>query len=142
MHYDRTTVRGRDIKRIVQKVKKCIRLEKIKFNTIFIRGFSGACVGYPLAVALNKNVAFLRKEKSNGGGGTIGGSLKEPALILDDFSATGDTLDAMLQKLDETEHATIILYDSCVHKRHGDPFYPFKKVKIPSYSLKYNRRYT
>ncbi len=136
MHYSsRDGINGKDIRKIVQKLKDVIKEKELKFNTIVIQGLSGATIGFPLAMALGKNIAYVRKtNKHCHSSHVVEGRLWPPYLILDDFSKSGKTIKQIVEILVEEycKIAGIILYDEPGYQAS---YFKFERKKIPLYKF-------
>lgn len=100
-----------DLKMVVHGTSVAVRRRKKRYDTIVVRGLSGALVGAPVALAVDLPLAVVRKPKDsshNGGNhyhyfdekiGYVVGEPGERCLFLDDFSGCGDTELAVLKAL-------------------------------------------
>lgn len=71
-----------------------------QFDFIAVTGMSGALVGSPVAIALDKPLTLIRKDSdSNHGSPMIVGHLKGRYIFLDDFLASGKTRLTVIEKL-------------------------------------------
>lgn len=88
-------------------VKRCRALQKsIPFDAIAFRGTSGAAVAYPVALRLGISLICVRRENegSHHWGGIVEGSDVRSVkryIVIDDFISTGQTMDAILDAIND-----------------------------------------
>lgn len=105
---------GSKILRKLKRVLEIIKSHNLKFDAIVFTGNSGALVASPLAMALNKKLILIRKgEEILSHGELIEGSISGRYIILDDFIASGKTIDRVTEFLKDTtgKCVGIILYN-------------------------------
>jgi adenine/guanine phosphoribosyltransferase-like PRPP-binding protein len=92
---------GNNFNGLEQEVRKTcanLRPHLDKFDSIVVQGVSGQCVGFPVALRLNKPILVLRKADedthSYAGGSLINANASgKRVLFLDDFVSSGDTFE-------------------------------------------------
>ena len=88
-------------KELIKYMAKVIKDSKLKFDTIAVRGVSGLMIGPILTYVLNKHLLIIRKrgEKSHSLYRVEGNVNARRVLIVDDFVATGDTVDDIIENI-------------------------------------------
>ena len=86
----------RDLKAAVLQAVRLCEDNGCKFDLIAVQGTSGMAVGFPLSVALDKEIVVLRKSDENchGSGGELIGGRRvkgKRVLFVDDFVSMGRT---------------------------------------------------
>jgi adenine/guanine phosphoribosyltransferase-like PRPP-binding protein len=82
---------------VLKAVRLCEERGLKKFDTIVVQGTSGMAIGFPLAVALGKDIAVLRKEDDHSCHGSAGELIGrkqvsgKKCLFVDDFVSMGRT---------------------------------------------------
>ena len=92
------------LRRAVREAKALAKSKKLDFDTIVFRGISGAIWGTAMAMALNKNMAVVRKpnDDTHSSGIKVEGHKKiHRYLIVDDFTSTGHTVREILKQMRE-----------------------------------------
>jgi adenine/guanine phosphoribosyltransferase-like PRPP-binding protein len=114
------------LKKVISDCK--LKLKKVKFDTIAVRGTSGLLIGPSLAMALNKDLLIVRKpkESSHSSHRIEGIGTSQKIVLVDDFIASGETIRTMIKTI-ETHCITpeiigILLYAS-VSKSKGFSLY-------------------
>jgi adenine/guanine phosphoribosyltransferase-like PRPP-binding protein len=79
--------------RLRRTVKKAVKiLSRRRFDSIAFQGMSGALIAPVLAIALNKTMIMVRKEKSHSYRFVEGDEGARTYIIVDDFTASGRTI--------------------------------------------------
>lgn len=93
-----------------------------EFDVILVTGMSGVVVGVPVALALNKPVAIVRKNDDDAHQsrvcGAVGGKrvinryalMGKRALIVDDFRSTGDTEWGLIETAKAADATVVATY--------------------------------
>ena len=98
----------RDLGLVVGECADLVKRAGVPFDTIVVTGVSGMAVGFPLAVALGKRIAVLRKDDDNthscneGGWQGYADVRDRRCLWVDDFICSGETQ----QRIDTSVHQT------------------------------------
>lgn len=104
-----------DLQEVTDRTVEYLRRHKDKFDFIAVRGFSGALVGSPAALRLNKPLVVIRKpDESNhqGCSALINGRYASGRYVfLDDFISSGATERAVSSALTDCTYAGRFLYD-------------------------------
>lgn len=93
-----------DPERLQEKIDLAVRaLAGYEFDSIAFRGMSGALIGPPVALRLNKSMLLVRKDEddSHSSSKVEGDRNVKRYIILDDFSCSGDTMEAIKSELKE-----------------------------------------
>jgi adenine/guanine phosphoribosyltransferase-like PRPP-binding protein len=94
---DTTAGTFRDLREAVLRAIRTVEPHVEEFDTIAVQGVSGMSIGFPLALALGKEIVVVRKQHELDGashssslvaGGHVGG---KRCLFVDDFVSMGDT---------------------------------------------------
>ena len=100
MHYGEDyQIRQTLSKKYVDQVQHVIKKHFPEVKTLVFTGISGAAVGYPVAYNLKLETFNFRKENSNAHTRCPIGILVPPALFIDDFTDSGDTLQRAIRKV-------------------------------------------
>lgn len=110
-----------DLAPVVADTSAALWKHKDEFDVILVTGMSGAVVGVPVALALNKPIAIVRKPNDDahqGSVGEVGGrrvinryALRgRRALIVDDFRATGDTEWGLIETAKAADATVVATY--------------------------------
>ena len=90
---------GDNLAAILKKAKSFLRENKVKFDTIAVRGVSGLLVGPALAAAMGKDIIVVRKsvgmDHCHSGKIAEGNLDTERYLIVDDIISSGNTVKAI-----------------------------------------------
>ena len=105
MSYLETTYlhRALDPKTLNEQIKIiCRRLRRYKddFDTIVIRGMSGALVGSAVAIKLNKGITIIRKDESRHSYRDVEGNKEHTRyVIIDDLISYGTTVEEIIKNM-------------------------------------------
>jgi adenine/guanine phosphoribosyltransferase-like PRPP-binding protein len=104
------------VRRIVPTVKKL--QSEIKFDSIAIRGMSGAAIGFPLSIRTQIPLVIVRKiinnEHHSHGSVLEGCTNIERYMILDDFAASGETMKSIISTIKEKAFDYSVKTPTCV----------------------------
>lgn len=121
---------GKETVRLIKKMEK-----QIVFDTIAFTGLSGAALAFILSYETGYPLFCLRKEESGHWDSLIEGNINlKNYIIVDDFIATGDTVNKLISEIDlinpEAKCQAIITYSSSAR----DGFLPLhEEESIPVY---------
>lgn len=88
------------LKGVIEKTASFLLPFAHLYDTIVFRGMSGALVAPGVAIQLNKNLIFVRKEKNHHSTQLVEGYFDvRRYIIVDDFVDTGRTVAKIIQKL-------------------------------------------
>lgn len=104
--------------RVARRIKKVT-----PFQAIAYRGSSGAAVAYPLSIALNLPVIQVRRQGETADGHGMGteGPRRNIShyIIVDDFIASGNTVNKILHEFKDAECVAVLLYQHPVKGKNG-----------------------
>jgi adenine/guanine phosphoribosyltransferase-like PRPP-binding protein len=136
-YYSSEYLTGRRIKRIVNRASTILKKQKVRFDTIAVRGHSGMLIGPPLAMEMNKSLMMVRKPKdsSHSSSKVEGWGSRQKILIVDDFISSGSTMHSIYEEVhrycDTPKVVGILTYS-------GDKFEAFTMkdgTVLPVYSI-------
>ena len=89
-------------KKLIGYISKTLKRSKLEFDTIAVRGMSGALIGPTLAYVLDKHLLVIRKDGENTHSSyKVEGNVNaRKVLIVDDFVSTGDTVQHIIDKIE------------------------------------------
>lgn len=89
-------------KKLIRYISKTLKQSKLEFDTIAVRGMSGALIGPILAYVLNKHLIVIRKDGENTHSSyKVEGNVNaRKVLIVDDFVSTGETVQEIIDKIE------------------------------------------
>lgn len=102
-YYSQEYLTGRRIKRLVNKASTILKNEKVRFDTIAVRGHSGMLMGPPLIMEMNKKLMIIRKpqDSSHSSSKVEGWGCKQKILIVDDFISSGSTMHSIYEDINK-----------------------------------------
>jgi len=128
-----------DLADTVKRTVDTLKPFKDRFDFIAVSGMSGALVGAPAALRLNRPLVIVRKNSDDhhGGRGEVINrqAVKGSYVFLDDFISSGTTQRYVIDKLSEhdadggVEHVGDLLYNGGTGKQYHDPELRWKRGK-------------
>lgn len=135
--YLHTILNAEGLRLTIPPLQKLIEKHAGEFETIVVRGMSGALVAPILAMNMHKNMVIIRKDKHEGHSGLeVEGPKKiGKFIIIDDLVSTGSTISVILTTLSNTQamqfdpqlNQGIFLYSDYVSESSGSKTFHYKK---------------
>ena len=102
-YYGEQYLQGKRLKTVIRRTVKLLRDKNIKFDTIAVKGNSGMLIGPSLAMEMNKSLLIIRKpaERNHSYNKVEGWGHNQRILILDDFIASGKTIESMIKSIND-----------------------------------------
>ena len=99
--YMKTAVRISLLRKRIKMAVKVVKKKRLNFDSIAFRGMSGAMLGTPLALRLNKQIIMVRKSTRSTHSSFMIEGFKQSKqyLIVDDFVSNGNTVRAIMEKV-------------------------------------------
>lgn len=115
-------IQPREAKKIVAKCVRLLKNSGLEFTTIAFRGLSGALIAPAIALAMDKTLLAVRKQKTDHGSYPVEGDRNANGyVIVDDFIATGNTVDTIMEKIAEhIPHAKCVAILQAYYFDHDD----------------------
>jgi len=96
---------GKKLQHKVDIVCKCIKDNKIRFDSVAYRGHSGALVAPAVAMRLQKPLILVRKGLFGNHSTTpVEGSTARKYIIIDDFISSGETIHEVINSIDNRRY--------------------------------------
>ena len=131
---------GKRLSKVVKRTVNMIQSTGIRFDAIAFRGFSGAIVAPAVAMLFGKPLMLIRKETRNSHGEIYEGSKRVNLryIIIDDFIATGKTLEAIMQVVNRhvfNAHLVAVFFYNGASMHTYEAFDFAHEQQIPIYYL-------
>ena len=118
MHYKGSTGHAGNLHEFVDKVVEVIRVRKLEFDFVAVKGISGLTIGPVVAYLLGKGLCVINSEDTPSPHRKLEcivlrpGSGTQRYIIVDDFVDSGRTVKYIKDMLYDMEHVDTVLYDS------------------------------
>lgn len=102
-----------DMAVVATRTTKALRERREEFDSIAVRGMSGALIGSIVSVRLKKPLVVVRKpgEEAHGSGLAVNaGNVGKRVLFLDDFVSTGRTKRAVIEVIEKLGGEVVLEY--------------------------------
>lgn len=103
-----------DMAVVATRTTKALRERREEFDSIAVRGMSGALIGSIVSVRLKKPLVVVRKpgEEAHGCGLAVNaGNVGKRVLFLDDFVSTGRTKRAVIEVIEKLGGEVVLEYE-------------------------------
>jgi hypoxanthine phosphoribosyltransferase len=103
--YLRKALNPEELRKGIKTAKARIKESRVEFDAIAVRGNSGVLFGSVLAYELKKPLILVRKDSSHSMYNVEGELNAKTYLIVDDFTATGNTVRTIIDEIEKFNHA-------------------------------------
>jgi adenine/guanine phosphoribosyltransferase-like PRPP-binding protein len=137
-------IQPREAKKIVAKCVRLLEKSGLEFTTIAFRGLSGALIAPAIALEMDKTLLAVRKQKTDHGSYPVEGDHNaKNYVIVDDFIATGNTVDTIMEKIAEhIPHAKCVAVLQAYYFNHEDfaEYHSWPEILCTRYAENWNAR--